>query len=294
MRAFSIATVALVLGSLALTRAQAANYRKTVLNDGPTAYWRLNETGGSVADNEASASTVFDGTYNGLLPADYAQAGPNEGGGYLGFEAVNNAPRFTNGGVDLPAAVLPTGNQPRTYEFWFNADSVSPPVQTFFSHGINATGQRISVTASNSQFSLAVNGHDYGRNGLSLSGWNHGVITLPVGSTTSDDWLFYLNGSPLAGLSTLAGAATTINTGAGPGSIGYSIFTSSEYLGLADEFAIYGFELSAAQISAHYQASLTALVPIPEPSSCVLLGLGSVLLLQQRRKKNTRGQSVRK
>ncbi|MCA9247432.1 MAG: PEP-CTERM sorting domain-containing protein [Planctomycetales bacterium] len=270
--AMTAALLALVCNS---ADAVTTSYADAVLADSPVLYYRLGELAGTTAINsEGTASR--DGTYTS--GPSLLQAGPASGDGFLNFGPSNYAAGFGSGYVAIPAGNLPTGSSARTYEFFFNADGGGAG-QAAFSYGVNLSGQRVNVTANNSSVAVAVNGHNYGTNSLSLSGWNHLAITLPAGGS-SNDFNFYLNGALVGGLTDLAGADTAMNTQDSIGQVGGNVFGGS-YLGLIDEFAVYNTDLSAAQIQNHFNIAQALLTP--EPSTLLLAGMGLVGLCLRRR-----------
>jgi len=241
-----------------VSAAEAGLYHQEVLIDNPMAYYRLEETTGPTASS-IGLVTIADGSIQtGVV---LGQAGPRPADGFAGFAATNNAPRFTAGEIDFGTGFMPTGAAPRTYELWFNADAVTPEIQSVLSYGQNAGGRRINISADNSTIAIAVSGENRGKTGLSLSGWNHLAITFPKGQTSTSNWKMYLNGDPVTGLTSIAGSPQTLNTNDQPGAIGENAFGSGAYYkGLIDEVAVYQGELSADRIKAHYDAAVTGAV----------------------------------
>lgn len=272
-------TVTVLLGLIVLlgcVRPAPGAYVDQVLADGPLAYYRLDETGGTDAFDTASA---HDGTYEGGVTL--GQAGPRPADGFLGFETDNAAPLFNgiDGKVALPTGFLPTGNSARTIEGWFNPDGDES--QTFFTYGPNESGGRVSITADADGVAVAVGGHNYGRQDLSLAGWHHAAVVLPNGATESDEWLLYLDGAELTGLSGLAGGPKTIDTTDFNPSIGTASNNNTIwYSGLIDEVAAYDRALSAGEIQDHYEAAV-----LPEPGMALLGFVALTVLCLNRRRR---------
>jgi hypothetical protein len=107
---------------------------------------------------------------------------------------------------------------------------------------------------------------------VTLNTWHHLVYTRSGGTGT-----LYLD-NVVAGTGTdsltLTSTAPMLGIGGKPTS------NNRSYAGYIDEFAIYGTAFSASDVDAHY----TAVVPIPEPASLAVLGLGGVALLARRRR----------
>lgn len=243
----------LVAAFLALSSlAQATPYSDIALGNVPLGYWRLNETsfGGSGDATDASLEGN-DGTYTNTGAITLAQPGPRPGSGFLGFEAGNNAPDFAGSGsgrVVLPGGFLPTGTSPRTIMGWFNGTSST--VQNFFNYGQDAQARRMSVTAGNNRVAVAVHSHNYGIDGLSLpAGWHHLAVSLPPGSTQSDEWRFFVDGAERTSeAGDIAGSVQTINTvDSGGRRIGPNVG------GRIDEVAVFDRALSADQVTRHHR-----------------------------------------
>ncbi len=138
-------------------QAQAlSNYGQKVMGDGAVHYWRLNETGGSVAANQATPTAY--GTYTNA--PTLAQDGPTQADGFYGMDADNRSVDFTptDSRVALPALGI-SGSSARTYEGWFYATASA---QTYLSTPGSGYGKRITLTASNDEVSVAVEGHRFG------------------------------------------------------------------------------------------------------------------------------------
>jgi len=229
------------------------SYEQAVLDSSPIAYWRLGETTGVTAASLIDP-TGTNGTYTNPGNITLGQAGPGPGDGLPGFDAGNLAPLFGGSGgyVSLPGGFLPTGSTPRTLEGWFNGGDNN---QTFFNYGPNSSGKRMSVTASNSRVAVAVSGHNYGINGLSLSGWNHLAIVLPQGQNKSDQFRFFVNGEEISDAATgLAGSTKTVNTTDSAQRIARTQ-GSATFPGLIDEVAVYDRALGREEILSHYMAA---------------------------------------
>jgi arylsulfatase A-like enzyme len=230
------------------SRSARAGYVDAILADSPLAYYRLNETAGVNAADAAGANT---GTYQAGVAL--GTAGPRPVDGFSGFSTANIAPTFDASATDfiaMPAGFLPTGGSPRTIEGWFFDNGSG--VQTFFSYGPDATGDRVTITAQNGSVAVAVSGHNFGKTGLGLSpGWHHLAAALPDYLNQSNRFRLYVDGAELTGLANLAGSPRTVTSVDSNQRIGRSSGAGA-YSGQIDEIAVYDRELSAGDIQRHF------------------------------------------
>ena len=151
--------------------------------------------------------------------------------------------------VDLASHVssFPLGNSARSVTGWFRADAGNQR-QTFLTYGPNVEGKRLSIAADRTQALVAVSGHAWGVNGLSLAdGWHHIAVTFAGGD--SDDFSIYLDGVKQSA-STLGGFARQVDTRTGAAAIGRNVGGTAHYGGDIDDVRLYGHALSAAQVRA--------------------------------------------
>ena len=151
--------------------------------------------------------------------------------------------------VDLAsnASSFPRGNSARSVTGWFRADAGNQR-QTFFTYGPNVEGKRLSIAADRTQAVVAVSGHAWGVNNLSLAdGWHHIAVTFAGGQ--SDDFSIYLDGVKQSA-STLGGARQTVDTRSGTAAIGRNVGGNAHYGGDIDDVRVYGYALSAQQVRA--------------------------------------------
>ena len=151
--------------------------------------------------------------------------------------------------VDLAsnASSFPLGNSARSITGWFRADAGNQR-QTFFTYGPNVEGKRLSIAADRTQAVVAVSGHAWGVNNLSLAdGWHHIAVTFAGGQ--SDDFSIYLDGVKQSA-STLGGARQTVDTRSGTAAIGRNVSGNAHYGGDIDDVRVYGYALSAEQVQA--------------------------------------------
>ena len=151
--------------------------------------------------------------------------------------------------VDLASHVssFPLGNSARSVTGWFRAEAGNQR-QTFFTYGPNVEGKRLSIAADRTQALVAVSGHAWGVNNLSLAdGWHHVAVTFAGGD--SDDFSIYLNGA-LQSASTLGGVRRQVNTRTGTAAIGQNVGGNAHYSGDIDDVRLYDYALSAEQVQA--------------------------------------------
>ena len=151
--------------------------------------------------------------------------------------------------VDLASHVssFPLGNSARSVTGWFRADAGNQR-QTFLTYGPNVEGKRLSIAADRTQAVVAVSGHAWGVNNLSLAdGWHHVAVTFAGGD--SDDFSIYLDGVRQSA-STLGGVRQQVDTRTGTAAIGQNVGGTAHYGGDIDDVRLYGYVLSAAQVQA--------------------------------------------
>ena len=151
--------------------------------------------------------------------------------------------------VDLAshASGFPLGNSARSVTGWFRADAGNQR-QTFLTYGPNVEGKRFSIAADRTQAVVAVSGHAWGVNNLSLAdGWHHVAVTFAGGR--SDDISIYLDGVKQSA-STLGGVARQVDTRTGTAAIGRNVSGAAHYGGDIDDVRLYDYALSVEQVQA--------------------------------------------
>ena len=198
----------------------------------PVAHWRFD------GDADDSAGSSNGSAMNG---ASFTTA-PSVGSHALSLDGSDDH-------VDLASHVsnFPLGNSARSVTGWFRADAGNQR-QTFFTYGPNVEGKRLSIAADRTQALVAVSGHAWGVNNLSLAdGWHHIAVTFAGGR--SDDFSIYLNGA-LQSASTLGGVRRQVDTRTGTAAIGQSVGGNAHYSGDIDDVRLYDYALSAEQVQA--------------------------------------------
>ena len=198
----------------------------------PVAHWQFDgDAGDSAGSSNGSAR-------NGASFTTAASVGSHALSLDGSDDYVDLAPHVSN---------FPLGNSARSVTGWFRADAGGQG-QTFFVYGPNVEGKRLSIAADRTQALVAVSGHAWGVNGLSLAdGWHHVAVTFPGGR--SDDFSIYLDGA-LQSASTLGGVRRQVDTRSGTAAIGRSVSGAAHYGGDIDDVRLYGYALSAEQVRA--------------------------------------------
>lgn len=177
--------------------------------------------------------------------------------------------------VQAPTTGMPTGNQDRTIDLWFNIDAYSPTVEEGFLAGYGAFG------SLDQAYAILVNHFNiFGPAGdrVVFSQWGEGIIGGPaiqpgtwhnLGVTSSGNFVtLYLDGfAVVTGTLTIdTPAGTPFVVGRVPGALG----SIRQLDGLVDEIRVYDTALSAAEIQ--------ALAMIPEPGTGLLVATGLLLV----------------
>ena len=230
-------------------------YRRTVLDDGATVYWRLGESSGTTANDVLG---VNDATYVGSpdlgLPGIINRANAS-----VAFDGVDdriniaNSTEINQGGPYLT----------KTIELWFNADSVNPR-QVLLEQGSVSRGLNIFVGGGKIRAG-AYNTADQGGN----TPWGPVWLESPISAGTdyhvvlvldapNGELRLYLNGELVDsaggvgelhnhGLSAIGGQRgwARYHTGAQKGDRNY-------FAGRIDEVAVYADALDAATIADHF------------------------------------------
>jgi Pentaxin family. len=249
--------------SLTVLTTPTISYAQTVIADNPVAYWRLNETNGTVAHDSWGG---HDGQYFNVnlglsgyntndpdLAAGVGQLSPTDS--YIGnirgidFSTFANNATFSieawvNGGAQMAGAGIVT--------FGYGGAVGAGGEQFNLDTGSSANRFRFSVRDANN-FAHNANGNIGPSNT-----WQHvvGVCDEPNGFVR-----LYVNGVSNAN-TTISGG---IQMGTSPISIGSrqpdfrSTYTAN-FVGSIDEVAIYNYALSAAQIQNHYLAGTNPVV----------------------------------
>ncbi|MEI6078540.1 MAG: LamG-like jellyroll fold domain-containing protein, partial [Verrucomicrobiota bacterium] len=238
-------------------------YGGTVLGSGPIAYWRLNETSGSVAHDLIGGN---DGNY---YNATLAQLGYSviDSDTAVNFSGVNSYVGDISG-----TAINFTGHTNFTLEAWVNAPATVTDNATIIAKGIGNVGatrtEQFALDVSGGVFRFFTTGNgnvlvqalaNVGPDGA----WHHVVGVYD--DTGSGKLYIYVDGV-LAGQGNVRAAGIrsfTTPVSIGSKRLGANANYNGTFGGAIDEVAIYAFALNAATVQAHFQAAYgTNLAPI--------------------------------
>ena len=236
-------------------------YSSTVLNDGPAAYYRLDESGTATAADSSGhnlngtiGASVSTGS-SGLLASvsDAAMTFPGSSNAASTVNVPANAALQPASALSVEAWIKFTAN-PKTYAViaGYGSDSFYAPYDLFFRAGNKVVAQ---FYLSSGVLEVAA------PSALSANTVYHIVSTFD-GSTGR----LYVNGLQVA-----SGAKTGTIANYQP-NVGLTIgddagFSDPAFSGTIDEVAVYGSVLTPAQIANHYQAGTTTLNGTPTPTA---------------------------
>jgi len=260
---------AVVLSSL--HAANAATYPDTVLADNPVAYYRLEETSGTVAAdssvNNTSASYVYNSALNDPqlgLPGIDTNSILFNGGGFssdVGYVAIPASSLIT------PLAPDNVHGAPFSTELWVQPTAQPATFSVPIEMAQYPNGWNIYVSGSDggatSYFYLNMpNGVLFQSEldfPISFLQWYYLVVTFD-----GNNAYFYINGvahGPYSVPNYAPATGSPAHIGAGFG-VGWTAF-----IGGVDEVAFYTNVLTGAQISNHYQVGTNSFRAVPTPPS---------------------------
>jgi hypothetical protein len=228
------------------------SYAQTVIADNPIAYWRLNETNGTVAHDSWGG---HDGQYANAILGVFGY-NTNDPDSAVAVGVLNGTDSYVGNiqGIDFSTFA---NNATFSVEAWVNGGTqiAGAGIVTF---GYGSGGEQFNLDTGSGgahAFRFAVRdainiAHNANGNIAPNSTWQHvvGVCDEPNGFLR-----LYVNGVSNAN-ATISGG---IQMGTSPISIGsrqpdfHSTYTAN-FAGSIDEVAIYNYALSAAQIQNHY------------------------------------------
>ena len=240
-----------------LTLVQPANYAAAVMANRPRAYWRMNETSGTVA---ADWSGSYDGTYVGIVTNNVPSV---QAPTYLGYETTNTGYQFSGGRAYVETPALGFTNNTFTIAFW--ANPVSPQADSvpfMFTGG-----------STNGGFGVNLDGgpalrHHYADNGpsgwwqssgleVSWDTWNYIVLVIEPSQAT-----FYLDKGDGNGLQSSVVAGTHV-----PMPFNLPCYISREsrdmryFKGPMDEVALFDRALSASDVLSLHTMAISGPLP---------------------------------
>jgi hypothetical protein len=239
------------------------NYGGAVLADGPVAYWRLNESSGTVAHDYYGG---HDGTYFAatLGQPGYSSIDPDTAAGFAGGSGSYV------GNIDGNQINF-TGHTNFTLEVWVNGQPGQAEEASIISKGIGGSG-----TTATEQFSIDVTAGHYrfftrqgdANNTLldanAISGpngtWQH---VVGVYDDAGGTMYIYVNGNQEGTHATRTGGTIAGTTPVSIGSkrLGNDPNYNAGFNGLIDEVSIFPYALSAPQVLAHFGAAYGPSLP---------------------------------
>ena len=218
-------------------------YAQAVLSDSPTIYYRLDETGGPVAQD--SSGNEHEGAY---------QEGVTYGAqGAIASDPSDDAISATGLAVTQSGATLPAGNSARTMEFWVRGGVQNPIAFTYGGEG--GTNDQFRVTVFGGELWLSVDsGHGYGSAQYAVSlpqAWWDGNWHLFDVTYDGAKALGYMDGQLVGNFGVRTPLATV--TGTSPLHVGdRGEVGDGDHAYDLDEFAIYPTALTPEQIDEHW------------------------------------------
>ena len=211
-------------------------YRDVVLGDGPSAYWRLGDSGG-VAVDELGAN---DGTYSGACGFGIAGAIAGDANTAVAFDG-------TSCRVTLPDAFDFTGDQAFSIEAWVTGELDGTFRFVFATETRGAQnpidGYGLLMQPAGLELERVVTM----TNKESPTGPITATFSHVVGVYDGGSLLLYIDGQLVGAV-----ADTRVANPTDTSTIIGSSSTGNFFLGSIDEVAVYPFALSAAQVAAHH------------------------------------------
>ncbi|HTZ30446.1 MAG TPA: LamG-like jellyroll fold domain-containing protein [Streptosporangiaceae bacterium] len=232
----------------AATTCSATAYATAVTADSPTLWYQLNESSGTVAHDSSAAP--HNGTYQGGVT--YGVAGPTDCGAITGVTLDGSTGYVSNANVITSPAVF-------SIEIWFKTKTDNGGMLLGFGNMVTgaSTNYDRHIYMSNSgqiYFGVSSNQTVHSAPGYNDGAWHQAVGTLgPAGLD------LYIDGSLVA-----SNPAVTASSMTYPGSwrVGYDSLGgwdahphSNFFGGSVAEASVYGTQLSAARVAAHYAAA---------------------------------------
>lgn len=268
-RVLAFCTLAAGLGLAPCAQAQSS-YADVVLADSPVAYYRFEETSGTVAADSSGNGNA--GKYQNA--PTLAQTGAPRLGRAVRFDGLDDY---------VETARTVAGNF--SLELWVNTTANSlGGTQAFEGNGlvwsdVGGGANDFTVGAVNNRLTFFTGDNEANISSTSTLNdgqWKHLVVTRGLGGQIR----VYVNGQQQA-----SAAAGSGLLNANPSiAIGGNVLDNRYFNGLIDEVAYYATELSPARIQAHYLAGTGGGLPAPVPRPAVVNtlsggGLGVLALL---------------
>jgi hypothetical protein len=233
------------------------SYAAAVMNDNPSAYWRLNESSGTKMTDYAGE---LDGSYLGTFT--------------LGALGITSDPAVSLGGGngEAPYSSLLNSSGPFTVEFWANPNAAATyvPISSQLRAGSSRFGFVIYQFNGGSGWTVqmgnaaGVTVQIIGVTPIVPGNWYHGALTYDGSSNVVLYTFGYVDGT-----ANNAGNGNFIANPSAPFEIGVRNAGAFPYLGRIDEVAFYNYALSQAQLKSHVGIGLPLKLAI-SPSTAVI------------------------
>ena len=224
--------------TLALQVTQASAYLGAVTTDGPSAYWRLGETTGTVA---ADVTGTVNGAYQNGVVLDQPGALVGDANRSVAFDGSNDTVKMNTATALNPTAAL-------SIEAWIKPTAITATGMTV----VRKTNQYELTVTSTGRLSLGLwkggtrTQITSATNAIPTNAWSH-IVGTWNGSTAA----VYINGVQRGSLA----YAGPVASGTSALYVGSSGGAASFFPGQSDEVAVYGTALTAARVDAHYNAA---------------------------------------
>jgi RHS repeat-associated protein len=209
----------------------SASYRDTVVSDTPRSYWRLGEGSGTSATDQRGVAA---GTYENGITLAASGALTNDPDTAVNLDGINDDVSIPNPNISGPFSI----------ELWAYMTGPGSTGATGYDTlaGYDFT-HRILWDSSGGKLLAQFDGNFFSTNTVSLNAWHHIVYTFD-GSTER----FYVDG--------VANGSHTTTLPVWNQAFFLGTYDHNDYLfkGKLDEAALYTSALTAAQITAHYNA----------------------------------------
>src|ERR1700677_2090692 len=270
LRRLSGAAALLFLG---LGGVKAADYPTTILKDNPSAYYRFEETNGSIANDSSTNDVPATINYNGENTSPVLGA-PGVDSNSFDFVVPGPGGESDFGYVDIPESSLvtplaegTTNSAAFSAELWVQPNgypaSWSVPISQGLNNGTAYDGWNIYVSgpdagnpANTSYFYLVMRPglfQGFADFPITFGQWYHLVMTY-----NGTNAMFYINGvshGPYVEGPTAFFADTSADALVGSGQdIGFDAFNGGE-----DEVAFYDYTLTPSQVTNHYAVGLASI-----------------------------------
>src|SRR5258708_4771493 len=241
--------------STATVTGTASTYASTVIGDGPSLYYRFDDSAGAGSNLGADSSgNGRDGTYSGSLQQGKSGALANDP------DTAMDSGNYSGQLQYLGGSGLPTGSSARTVEVWVNANRSGAVAD----YGTDSTNQRLAIYV-NAAYSIFVNTGNNGgasftpRYNLTSNTWHQVTVTYDGATTMAA----YFDGIQAADSPKTLGSP--LNTAGGTLYLPNNIWDGNGGHGGLDEFAMYPSALTATQVTNHFNASGNTRPSAPAP-----------------------------